>query len=153
MFDIVYSWGVLHHTPDTGKAYREVFRVLRPGGLMRTMVYHVPCWTGLMLYLVHGLAKGAPRLGLKAAIYHHLESPGTKAYTRAEGAALATQTGFEQVSVSTGLGPGDLLQIKPSRRYQGRLARLAWELYPRPLIRLLGNRFGLYLLIEGRKAA
>jgi ubiquinone/menaquinone biosynthesis C-methylase UbiE len=151
MFDIVFSWGVLHHTPDTERAYRQVFRVLRPGGVMRTMVYHVPSWTGLMLYLVHGLLSGRPRLGFKNAIYEHLESPGTKAYTRSEGSALAINAGFEQVAVSTRLGPGDLLQIKPSKRYQGPLAHLAWILYPRPLIRFLGDRFGLYLLIEGRK--
>jgi ubiquinone/menaquinone biosynthesis C-methylase UbiE len=150
-FDIAYSWGVLHHTPDTGLAYREVFRVLRAGGVMRTMVYHTPSWTGLMLYLAHGICKGRPAMGLRGAIYQHLESPGTKAYTQRAGSKLAVQAGFEQVSVSTRLGPGDLLQIKPSGRYQGRLARLAWALYPRPLIRFLGDRFGLYLLIEGRK--
>jgi SAM-dependent methyltransferase len=31
-FDIVYSYGVLHHSPDTASAIREVRRVLRPGG-------------------------------------------------------------------------------------------------------------------------
>src|SRR4029434_1670655 len=30
-FDLVYSWGVLHVTPDTAGAIREVWRVLRPG--------------------------------------------------------------------------------------------------------------------------
>jgi ubiquinone/menaquinone biosynthesis C-methylase UbiE len=31
-FDRVYSWGVLHHSPDTPKAVAEVWRVLKPGG-------------------------------------------------------------------------------------------------------------------------
>lgn len=39
-FDVVYSNGVLHHTPDTAGAVREVHRVLRPGGLARVMLYH-----------------------------------------------------------------------------------------------------------------
>jgi 2-polyprenyl-3-methyl-5-hydroxy-6-metoxy-1,4-benzoquinol methylase len=39
-FDVVYSNGVLHHTPDTAGAVREVHRVLRPGGQARVMLYH-----------------------------------------------------------------------------------------------------------------
>ena len=31
-FDNVYSWGVLHHSPDTPKAIAEVYRVLKKGG-------------------------------------------------------------------------------------------------------------------------
>jgi SAM-dependent methyltransferase len=39
-FDLVYSHGVLHHTPETGKAIREIHRVLRPGGRALVMLYH-----------------------------------------------------------------------------------------------------------------
>ncbi len=39
-FDLVYSHGVLHHTPDTAKAIREIHRVLRPGGRAVVMLYH-----------------------------------------------------------------------------------------------------------------
>jgi SAM-dependent methyltransferase len=150
-FDIVYSWGVLHHTPNTLQAYREVFRVLKPGGVMRTMIYHVPSWTGLMLYLAHGLAKGQPALGMRGAIFHHLESPGTKAYTLIEGHRLAECAGFAGIRATTRLGPGDLLTIEPSVRYRAWPYRLAWRLWPRLLIRLLGDKYGLYLLLEGCK--
>jgi 2-polyprenyl-3-methyl-5-hydroxy-6-metoxy-1,4-benzoquinol methylase len=39
-FDVVSSFGVLHHTPDTGRALREVHRVLVPGGKAILMFYH-----------------------------------------------------------------------------------------------------------------
>jgi SAM-dependent methyltransferase len=39
-FDVVYSNGVLHHTPDTAGAIREVHRVLRSGGTAKVMLYH-----------------------------------------------------------------------------------------------------------------
>ena len=39
-FDVAYSNGVLHHTPDTAGAVREVHRVLKPGGRAVVMLYH-----------------------------------------------------------------------------------------------------------------
>ncbi len=39
-FDFVWSWGVIHHSADTGQVVREIARVMRPGGEVRAMVYH-----------------------------------------------------------------------------------------------------------------
>jgi ubiquinone/menaquinone biosynthesis C-methylase UbiE len=39
-FDLVYSHGVLHHTPDTRRAINEVHRVVKPGGTAMVMLYH-----------------------------------------------------------------------------------------------------------------
>jgi ubiquinone/menaquinone biosynthesis C-methylase UbiE len=39
-FDIVYSHGVLHHTPDTARSIDEIHRVLKPGGRAMIMLYH-----------------------------------------------------------------------------------------------------------------
>lgn len=39
-FDLVYSHGVLHHTPETEKAIKEIYRVLRPEGRAVVMLYH-----------------------------------------------------------------------------------------------------------------
>ncbi len=45
-FDAVVSFGVLHHTPDTARAVREVRRVLKPGGAAIVMLYRTgnPKW-------------------------------------------------------------------------------------------------------------
>jgi len=38
-FDLVYSLGVLHHTPNTKKAIREAYRVLKPNGKIIILLY------------------------------------------------------------------------------------------------------------------
>ena len=47
-FDVVYSFGVLHHTPDTQKAVYECYRVLKPGGKFMLMLYHQSSWLVLV---------------------------------------------------------------------------------------------------------
>ena len=39
-FDVVYSFGVLHHIPEAAKAVAEIRRVLKPGGKLLVMVYN-----------------------------------------------------------------------------------------------------------------
>ena len=39
-FDVVYSFGVLHHIPDVNRAVSEITRVLKPGGELLVMVYN-----------------------------------------------------------------------------------------------------------------
>jgi ubiquinone/menaquinone biosynthesis C-methylase UbiE len=148
-FDIVYSYGVLHHSPDTATAIGEVRRVLRPGGTALVMIYHVPSWVGFMLWAVHCAAKLRPWRSPRWAIYHYLESPGTKAYTLDEARSLFA--GFRSVRVWTQLSHGDLLLMRPGDKYGSRLHRLLWRLYPRWLVRQTRNVFGTNLFIEAVK--
>lgn len=39
-FDFVYSQGVIHHTPDSKKAFSELARVTKPGGMLYINVYY-----------------------------------------------------------------------------------------------------------------
>jgi len=145
-FDIVYSYGVMHHSPDTLACVREAWRVLKPGGEARIMIYHHRSLTGLMVWLRHGFLRGK---SLRRAVYDNLESPGTKTYTQAEARLL--MEGFENVEIQQVFSPGDLLLNQPSARYQSRFYRLIWRLYPRFLVRKLSKKWGLFLLISGRK--
>lgn len=59
-FDVGYSFGVLHHTPDTMRAIEELRRVLRPGGKAFVMLYN----TLSLNWLAHRLT-GIPFDGSK----------------------------------------------------------------------------------------
>jgi SAM-dependent methyltransferase len=145
-FDVVYSYGVMHHSPNTQECVRQAWRVLKPGGQARIMVYHHPSITGVMLWLRYGILRGK---SLGQCVFDHLESPGTKTYTKTE--ALALLTGFEDVKVQVVFSPGDLLLHQPSARYQSGFYRLMWKLFPRMLVRTYGSRWGLFLLISVKK--
>jgi ubiquinone/menaquinone biosynthesis C-methylase UbiE len=148
-FDRVYSWGVLHHSPDTPKAFDEVWRVLKQGGCASLMIYHKRSMIGFMLWLRYGLLAGQP-LRTWADIYaHHLESPGTKAYTFAEARQLCAR--FADCRIATVLTHGDLLASQAGQRHRGWLLNVARKIWPRWLIRRFFPNAGLFMLIEARK--
>jgi len=149
-FDLVYSWGVIHHTPDTPKAASEILRVLRPGGEFRVMIYHTYSLVGVMLWLRYALMRGRPLTSFAALYAAHLESPGTKAYTRAEAEKLFSAA--EHVQTRIELTHGDLLESGAGQRHEGAALSLARLVWPRWLLRRVGGSLGLFLLVSGRKA-
>lgn len=147
-FGIVYSWGVLHHSPDTPRAFLEAHRVLRPGGILRVMIYHRPSIVGAMLWTRYGLAAGHPWRSLEEIYANHLESPGTKGYTVQEARRLVTP--FSVCETRCAVSFGDLLLGEVGQQHAGPWLTLAKRVWPRPLIRRL-PMLGLLLLIEARK--
>jgi SAM-dependent methyltransferase len=130
-FDLVYSWGVLHHTPHPSAAIAELRRVLRPGAETRVMLYDRRSWFAVAVWARYALLRGRPWLSISDAIALNLESPGTAAFTSAEIASLfASFAEVETRGIST---PYD-------RRVAG------------PLVALTEDRFGWFHLIRATKA-
>lgn len=135
-FDLVYSFGVIHHTPDTQAAARELIRVCKEEGEVRAMIYNRRSLFALQAYVVYGLLRGRPFRGLIDIFASHIESPGTRAFTIREAEAL-----FE------GLSP---LQVKPQvTPYDLRLGRRRF--LPRWMRSLTPSILGFNLLIKGQK--
>ena len=148
-FDVVYSWGVLHHSPDTLKAFGEVWRVLASGGWARLMIYHKWSLVGLMLWTRYALLRMRPWLRLSKIYASQLESPGTKAYSIGEVRRMLAP--FSEVKVRTVLTHGDLLESDAGQRHRGPLLALARKTWPRVLFKRFLPWAGLFMLIEARK--
>jgi ubiquinone/menaquinone biosynthesis C-methylase UbiE len=105
-FDVVYSNGVLHHTPDTVRCITEAWRVLKVGGLFILSMYHT--WSAFHLgsmLLYQGLMRGQlRRLGYRG-LMSTLEFGADGIYTRplvktySRGQLRAILGDFSQVDV------------------------------------------------------
>jgi ubiquinone/menaquinone biosynthesis C-methylase UbiE len=136
-FDLVYSWGVIHHTPDTAAAAREILRVCKPGGQILVMLYHSRSILAFQAWLFYGLLRGRPFKSASKVISQRVESPGTKVYTPKQGRDLF---------------PG-LSAIRIRRivtRYDLRIGRRLF--LPSWVRRLVPSRFGWFMVVEGQKA-
>ena len=146
-FDLVYSFGVLHHTPGTSRAVEEIHRVLKRGGEAIVALYHrnsVFFWVSCVLNL--GLAKGGfLRDGYRvtlARIERRERSdavPLVRVYGRRGARRLFRR--FAEVGIEVHHFDFD---------HAGPLGRLA-----KPLLGkfqgAIGRRFGWYLIIRARK--
>jgi SAM-dependent methyltransferase len=135
-FDFVYSWGVIHHTPNPERAAREVVRVTKPGGRICVMVYHRYSLVALQSWLVNGLARGQPWRSLGDLISSYHESPGTSAYTIPEARRLFR-------------GMGGLVVTPVVTPYDVRFSRT--RSLPTGVQRLIPRRLGWFLVIEAEK--
>ena len=145
-FDAVYSFGVLHHTPETGRAVSEIHRVLRPGGQALVMLYHrqsLHYWGGLVLK--HGVLRGELlRYNLREIMSRHVEYgavetlPLVKAYTWAEARRMFHEFASCEISVN---------QLTRSE------LRPFGRLLPERLFQWLAEGFGWNLVIRAAKSS
>lgn len=107
-FDLIYSNGVIHHTPDTTRAIREMHRVLKPGGRAIVMVYAENSW--------HYWREQVLRLGIESGMLahnsmgwvmsgsvernRHGQRPLVKVYTRPRLRRLFREAGFGSIGIT-----------------------------------------------------
>ena len=134
-FDVVYSNGVLHHTPDTASAVRELHRVLRPGGIAKVMLYHrnsLYYWTEIVLH--RGILRGhflrghSPEEIMSRYVEYseHEARPLVKVYSRKQASALFKPFGEIKTEVEQMIRE-ELRVLRPlvSEKAFGRLRRSA----------------------------
>ncbi len=70
-FDVVHSWGVLHHTGDMAKAFRNAAALVKPGGFLIISIYNKH-WTSPLWRAVKYGYNHLPRFmqeGMALALY------------------------------------------------------------------------------------
>ncbi|PKO17164.1 hypothetical protein CVU37_09725 [candidate division BRC1 bacterium HGW-BRC1-1] len=171
-FDHVYSFGVIHHSPDPPAIVNQMMRVLRPGGSFTVMLYNRTSINYLFeimflrKMLRHALRPDiAPRLlakltGLDPAILQrHREILLEGNMTHDRWVSINTDgpdcplarvyNAREALALFSHAGFADLqtyVRFFDARHY-GRMQRM----FPASLIRFLGNHWGWHRMVEGRK--
>jgi len=136
-FDVVYSFGVIHHTPNTERAATEIHRVLKRGGKAIVMVYHrssLYYWGGIILKrgLLRGeLLKASPD-ELMSRYVEHTETGGrplVKAYTRNEVRKMFSMFSACKVEVNqlTRQELGVLGRLMPENMFQWLARNFGWN--------------------------
>ncbi len=147
-FDFVYSFGVVHHSPNTDQIISEIHRVLKPGGRCYIAVYHKHSlffwWS---VFLINFVVRGGYRKRTLQQQLSLIEYPNQnenmviKLYSRSEFAALFHRFGWVQSYVRH-LIPADLVIL--SKLFTNPNA-------PNPVLTRLGAKMGWYVIVEATK--
>jgi ubiquinone/menaquinone biosynthesis C-methylase UbiE len=139
-----YSWGVLHHTPNTEKAVAELVRVVKPGGEVKIMLYNRRSLCAFHHWVKYALFRGRPWRSFRDVLWHHMESVGTKSYTSCELRRMLAPLGLADVRIETFVTSYDYL---PWKSFPFSICNAALGV----LIALTGNRLGFWHGITARK--
>jgi SAM-dependent methyltransferase len=145
-FDLIYSFGVIHHTPHPERVISAIAGCLKPGGELRLMVYARRSWKVMWIYARYGWREPWNWRGLVAK-YSEAEigSPVSYVYSYREVRALLR--GFEIVRMTKDhIFPyriPDYLRYRYVKNWYFRCVPNLW-------FRWLERRLGWHMLIIAR---
>ncbi len=147
-FDLVYSFGVLHHTPNPSRAFAQLRDLVAPTGELRVMVYNRWSWKSLELLARSGHGQF---WRFDAIVANESEAqtgcPVTYTYTPRSIRAELRRAGFEVVEIrKEHIFP---YRIPEYVRYEYQ-KRPIFEAMPKALFRWLEHSLGWHLLVVAR---
>lgn len=134
-FDLIYSFGVIHHTPHPDAVVRQARKLIAPDGELRIMVYAKNSWKDAMINA--GLDQPEAQSGCPIAF----------TYTPEEARAMIEPAGFAVTSITQDhIFP---YVIEKYIRYEYELQ--PWfAAMPREMFRGLETRFGWHMMITAK---
>jgi 2-polyprenyl-3-methyl-5-hydroxy-6-metoxy-1,4-benzoquinol methylase len=145
-YDLVYSFGVIHHTPHPEQVIEQIRSYVKPGSTVKIMVYYRYSWKVLWIILNYGKGQFW-RMNELVARYSEAQEgcPVTYIYSKKEARELLK--GFDVVDMQVDhIFPyyiPDYKQYKYTKVWYFR-----WM--PQPLFRWLEQHFGWHLCITAR---
>lgn len=139
-YDLIYSFGVLHHTPNPVQALAQAYLYANDQTRLKIMLYH-------------RLSTKAARLALSGGIRRQSEAqadcPVTYTYTVGQARRLVESAGFkvERIQIAH-IFP---YQIESYKRYEYVKAS-PWNVMPKRVFERLEQMVGWHLLIDARIA-
>lgn len=142
-YDLIYSFGVIHHTPHPEKIMEEIKKYTKPGTIIKIMVYHKYSWKVFWILFVFG--RGA-FWKLDEIVAKHSEaqigSPVTYIYSKKEAREL--MKGFKITDISV----EHIFPYKISDYVNYKYTKVWYFRYlPKFIFRWLEKHFGWHLLI------
>ncbi len=157
-FDAVVSFGVLHHTPDTAHAVREIGRVLRPGGRAIVMLYRTgnPKWIATRVLRSIGRLLDRRKGALVDRSRRDLETDDSRGTALLELFGVPTLKAYSNREVRAMFDSFSDVQIRNCQPGFRRLADVVRALrVVEPLLALVDRRmerrWGFYQVIEARR--
>jgi 2-polyprenyl-3-methyl-5-hydroxy-6-metoxy-1,4-benzoquinol methylase len=148
-YDLIFSFGVIHHTPHPHKILQEIHKFLSPTGQLKIMVYYRYSWKVFWILLKYGKLQFW-KLSKLVATYSEAQTgcPITYIYSKKEAQAMLNSCGFKTTDIQV----DHIFPYKIPEYVQYRYVKewyFRWM--PKPLFRLIEKLFGWHLCITAVK--
>jgi len=146
-YDLIYSFGVIHHTPYPEKVMEEIKKYTKSGTVIKIMVYHRYSWK--VFWILFAFGKGA-FWKLNKIVAQHSEaqtgSPVTYTYSKREVRKLLKGFKIADISIE------HIFPYKISDYIKYRYKKVWYFRYlPKAVFSWLEKHFGWHLLINAEK--
>jgi ubiquinone/menaquinone biosynthesis C-methylase UbiE len=150
-FDFVWSWGVIHHSSRTEEIVKEVYRVLKPGGEFRLMVYHLISLSALYSIGRGGLTgKFFQGMSLAEVLSFYTDGYIARFYTKRGLASMLMKCGFSKTEVDV-LGQKSELLPLPGEGLVGHMKQRLLKRVPDAIAENVLSRVGNFLFAVASK--
>ena len=150
-YDLIYSFGVIHHTPHPGRVLDQLRHYAHTGTTVKIMVYHRRSWKVLWILFAYGQGKFW-KLRKLIADYSEAETgcPVTYSYSRSEGRQWLEAHGLQVTDVRVShIFPYKIPEYK-EYRYK-KVWYFRW--LPGPVFHALERAFGWHLCLTAEAVA